>query len=153
MKLSVAGTGDRRILAAVRALETQLGCEFCQGSGQVSIVLVNNRRIHALNRQFLNHDRPTDVISFPLDVSEPGQPRLLGEVYVSRDQARVQAREYGVGYHDEVKRLILHGILHLLGLTHRQMEPYYREYLGDISECRMQNADRGMPGRKRSGSF
>ncbi len=140
MRVAVANTRDRRVRAAARRLERRLDRDFGRGREEVSVVLVSNRRIHELNRQFLGHDRPTDVISFPLGITEPGRPRLLGEVYVSRDQARLQARDYGVGYHDEVARLILHGVLHILGLTHRQMEPYYREYLGN-AECRMSNAE------------
>jgi probable rRNA maturation factor len=60
---------------------------------------------------------------------KPGASLPAGEVYVSRDTARRQARERGLGYHDELRRLVLHGLLHLLGLTHKQMEPLYRRYL------------------------
>ena len=93
-------------------------------------MFVTDRRIHEINRQFLKRDRPTNVISFNCNEPHlPGEPRLLGEVYISRDRARAQARECGVSYPSELRRLVLHGLLHLLGLTHRQMEPYYDRYL------------------------
>jgi len=96
----------------------------------VNVVLIGNRRMRELNRRYLKRDRPTDVLSFPLGVEEPGgKELLLGEVYVSRDQARIQARENRVSYHSEVKRLVLHGVLHLLGLTHKQMEGWYEQAL------------------------
>ena len=94
------------------------------------VVFVTDLEIHALNRRFLKRDRPTDVISFNSNEPRlPGQPQLLGEVYVSRDRAHAQALEYGVPYGSEVRRLVLHGLLHLLGLTHRQMEQCYDRYL------------------------
>jgi probable rRNA maturation factor len=54
---------------------------------------------------------------------------VCGEVYVSRDQARIQAREHGVSYRAELLRLVLHGILHLCGLSHARMKPYESRYL------------------------
>jgi rRNA maturation RNase YbeY len=121
-------------------------------SSLVNVIFVTNRQIHALNRRFLHRDRPTDVISFNSDEplcnprppsppignrqsaiynpKLPGEPHLLGEVYISRDRAREQAREYGVSYASELRRLVLHGLLHLLGLTHAQMKPLYARYLG-----------------------
>jgi len=145
MKLEVFSTRDRRIRAAARDIERRLSREF--GQGHVSVVLTSNRLIHALNRRFLGHDRPTDVMAFPTGKPETRKPGLtglptssLGEVYVSRDQARLQARDYGVSYHSEVKRLMLHGVLHLLGLTHREMEPYYRSHVEGKSRCKAQNA-------------
>jgi probable rRNA maturation factor len=130
LKPSIYGTQDRRLRADIRRLCRQLTRDFKPDASVVNVVFVTDRRIQELNRRFLKRDRPTNVISFNCD--EPGvpnEPRLLGEVYVSRDRARVQAREYGVSCASEIRRLTLHGLLHLLGLTHREMEPYYRRYL------------------------
>ena len=130
MRPDIYGTQDRRLRADVRRLCRLLTKEFKPDAATVNVVFVNDRRIHELNRQFLKRDRPTNVISFNCDEPQlPGESRLLGEVYVSRDRARAQAREYGVSYASELRRLVLHGLLHLLGLTHRQMEPLYRRYL------------------------
>ncbi len=130
MKPNVFGTQDSRLRADIRRLCRQLTRDFNPDAAAVNVVFVNDQRIQEMNRRFLKRDRPTNVISFDCDGPHlPGEPRLLGEVYVSRDRARAQAREYGVSYASELRRLILHGLLHLLGLTHRQMEPYYRRYL------------------------
>ncbi len=130
MKPSIFGTQDSRLRADVRSLCRLLTKDFKPDAKVVNVVFVNDRRIHDLNRRFLKRDRPTNVISFECkDPCVPGEPRLLGEVFVSRDRARAQAREYGVSYASELRRLVLHGLLHLLGLNHRKMEPLYRKYL------------------------
>ena len=130
MKPDVYGTQDSRLRADVRRLCRLVARDFKPDAAAVNVVFVNDRRIHELNRRFLKRDRPTNVISFNCaEPHLPGEPQLLGEVYVSRDRARAQAREYGVSYSSELRRLVLHGLLHLLGLTHRQMEPLYERYL------------------------
>jgi len=131
LKPEVYGTRSACLRADIRRLCRQLARDFKPDAAVVNVIFVNDRQIHALNRRFLKRDRPTNVISFNTNEPRiPGEPRLLGEVYVSRDRARAQAREYGVTYGSELRRLVLHGLLHLLGLTHRQMEPCYRKYLG-----------------------
>jgi rRNA maturation RNase YbeY len=78
---------------------------------RVSIVFIDSRYSRRINRRYLNHDSVTDVISFPLETGA----LLEGEVYVNLDRARVQAREYGVSFSNEVARLVIHGTLHLVG--------------------------------------
>jgi probable rRNA maturation factor len=132
MKVTVLGTRDGRLVSDIRSLARRLNRDFGATPLDASVILVNDRYIHDLNRRFRGRDRPTDVLSFNLQSSicnlQSAIP--LGEVYISRDTARRQAREYGVAYRDEVRRLALHGLLHLLGLTHGQMEPLYDKYLG-----------------------
>lgn len=77
---------------------------------KVDIVLLSDRRIRTLNKQYLQHDYATDVITFPLD----DQP-LYGEIYVSLETARRQAKDYRVTVVNELCRLAVHGALHLLG--------------------------------------
>lgn len=133
MRPEIFGTQDERLRTEVRHLCRRLTREFKPEAATVNVVFVTDRRIHELNRRFLQRDRPTNVISFNSNEPQfPGEPRLLGEVYISRDRARAQAREYGVTYTSELRRLTLHGLLHLLGLTHREMEPLYRHYLEDL---------------------
>jgi probable rRNA maturation factor len=130
VKPDIFGTQDSGLCADVRRLCRLLSKDFKPDADIVNVVFVTDRQIHVLNRKYLKRDRPTNVISFNCnDPCIPGEPRLLGEVYVSRDRARVQAREYGVSYASELRRLVLHGLLHLLGLTHREMEPLYHKYL------------------------
>ncbi len=78
--------------------------------------------LRQLNRDFLEMDRPTDVLSFPLagpdDLCVPGRAVFLGEIYVSLDTARGQARAARKPLHREVAHLVIHGLLHLLGHDH-----------------------------------
>jgi len=77
----------------------------------LSVVFVSSRFIRMINREYLSHDDVTDVVSFPLG-SGPGPE---GEIYVNLDRAASQARTYKVPVRTETRRLIIHGLLHLLG--------------------------------------
>ena len=79
----------------------------------ISIALVDQAAIHAINRSHLGHDWPTDVISFPL--SEPTDPTLVGELVVSAEMAASTAAEIGVDPRDELALYVVHGLLHLCG--------------------------------------
>jgi probable rRNA maturation factor len=87
-----------------------------------SIVLTDDETIRALNRDFREVDRPTDVLSFPLadpdDLRDPGAPVFLGEVYISLETARAQARAARRPFAREVAHLVVHGLLHLMGHDH-----------------------------------
>ena len=78
---------------------------------RISVIFVNSRYCREINRKYLRHDYVTDVISFPL----AEKPVLEGEVYVNLDRARSQSREYGVNVGNEAARLVIHGVLHLVG--------------------------------------
>jgi probable rRNA maturation factor len=85
-------------------------------------VLTGDEAIRALNRDFREVDRPTDVLSFPLadpeELRDPGAAVFLGEIYVSLDTARAQARAARRPFALEVAHLTVHGLLHLLGHDH-----------------------------------
>ena len=81
----------------------------------LSVVFVGSRFIRTINRRFLYHDYITDVIAFPLE--ELRGIAREGELYVNLDRARSQAREYGVSFAEETRRLLIHGTLHLLGYS------------------------------------
>jgi probable rRNA maturation factor len=83
--------------------------------GTVTVALVPDARVGALNRQYRHKDRPTDVLSFP--AGEPGQ---LGDVAIALGVARRQARAAGHPLGTELRILALHGLLHLLGYDHEQ---------------------------------
>jgi probable rRNA maturation factor len=82
---------------------------------EISLTLLPDPEIARLNEEYLSHDGPTDVISFPLHL--PGQPPL-GDIYVGLDQAARQAGELGVPLSEELLRLAIHGTLHVLGYEH-----------------------------------
>jgi probable rRNA maturation factor len=79
----------------------------------ISIAIVDQAAIHAINRSHLGHDWPTDVISFPL--SEPTDDILAGELVISGEMAATTAAEFGADPRDELALYIVHGLLHLCG--------------------------------------
>src|SRR5512136_2519369 len=85
----------------------------------LTIVLVDDVRIKALNKDFLGRDAPTDVIAFPADEPDPETGRrYLGDVVISLVRAAEQAGERGHPIQAEVQLLVVHGVLHLLGHDH-----------------------------------
>eukprot|EP00326_Haptolina_ericina_P028135 CAMPEP_0181184604 /NCGR_PEP_ID=MMETSP1096-20121128/9057_1 /TAXON_ID=156174 ORGANISM="Chrysochromulina ericina, Strain CCMP281" /NCGR_SAMPLE_ID=MMETSP1096 /ASSEMBLY_ACC=CAM_ASM_000453 /LENGTH=166 /DNA_ID=CAMNT_0023273381 /DNA_START=44 /DNA_END=544 /DNA_ORIENTATION=- len=80
---------------------------------QLSLTLCDDSFIHGLNRQWRGVDRPTDVLSFPLD-----DEVLLGDLVISVDTAQREATERGYALRDEIRVLLVHGLLHLLGYDH-----------------------------------
>lgn len=93
---------------------------------EISCILVNNQRIHEINKEYRHIDRPTDVISFALEDEEPllleGIPRCLGDIFISVEKAKQQAEEYGHSMQREMCFLFTHGLLHLLGFDHMEEE-------------------------------
>lgn len=96
-------------------------------------LFTNDAELERLNREFLGHDYPTDVLSFP----SPGPDGFLGEIAVSVDRAAEQARRYGHPLEAELNILMLHAVLHLLGMDHERdrgrmarAERRYRKSLG-----------------------
>lgn len=84
-------------------------------AAELSFAFLSDDEIAALNREYLHHEGPTDVISFPLH--QAGHVPL-GDVYVGLEQALRQAEEHSVPSTDEVLRLAIHGTLHILGYDH-----------------------------------
>ena len=83
------------------------------GAAEISVVLTGRSFVLGLNRQFLDHDYPTDVLSFRL--SEDNADLLTGEVYVDLDTAMERCAEFAATFESEVCRYVVHGVLHLLG--------------------------------------
>ncbi len=94
-------------------------------TAELSILLVSDRRMRALNRRYRKKDRATDVLAFPLREARFSRFRgaLLGDVVISVQVAKRQAKEFGHGLRDEIERLLVHGILHLLGYDHERNAP------------------------------
>lgn len=89
---------------------------------ELSIALVGDPEMHVLNRAWRGVDRPTDVLAFALREGEGAaiQPGVLGDVVISLDTAARQAAARGHALADEVRALLAHGILHLLGYDHER---------------------------------
>ena len=86
----------------------------------VSIAFVGRARIRGLNRRHLGRDRATDVLAFTLTPRLAAGPRapVVGDVYVCAAVGAGQARRFGAGPAEEVRRLVVHGVLHVLGYDH-----------------------------------
>ena len=92
---------------------------------EFSIIIVDDERIHEINKEYRGIDRPTDVISFALEDSEDIEIegyRILGDIYISLDKAKKQAETYGHSFKRELCFLAVHGFLHLLGYDHMEKE-------------------------------
>ena len=83
---------------------------------EVSLLLCGDERITNLNGRYRGKNRPTDVLSFPRD--EGGGGTVAGDIAISLDMLRRNAAAFGVSEEEELKRLTLHGILHLAGMDH-----------------------------------
>ena len=90
----------------------------------INIILGDDETLADLNRRFKKRVGSTDVLAFDF-----GEEDFLGEVYVSLDRAKEQSLEFGVSEEEEIKRLVIHGILHLLSYKHDQMPPLIERYL------------------------
>ncbi len=108
------------------------------GSGDyhVEILLTNNTEIQRLNREFRGKDYITDVLSFPDGENLPGSKDVfLGSIAISVEQARVQAGEIGHSLIEELKFLMLHGMLHLLGYDHEEDQGEMLQLQQDLKEA------------------
>lgn len=86
---------------------------------ELSLVLSNDKRLRELNREYLDIDAPTDVLSFPSDETDPeSSAPYLGDVIISYHRAAAQAAAADHSLQDELTLLVVHGILHLLGYDH-----------------------------------
>jgi probable rRNA maturation factor len=109
-----SGVDGRALVATAKKLLAALG----ERDASLSLTLVTDEAMHGLNRTYRGKDRSTDVLSFALDSA--GSERLLGDVVISVDTARRQAAAYRAPLQRELYRLLIHGLLHVLGHDHQQ---------------------------------
>jgi probable rRNA maturation factor len=91
-----------------------------QNQSELSVALVDNAEIRKLNTKFRAQDYPTDVLSFPAGDELPTGMRLLGDVVISVEKAKAQAKERRRSLTEEMAMLLIHGIVHLLGYDHER---------------------------------
>ena len=107
-----------------------------EADARIGVALMDDASIHALNKRFLGHDEPTDVLSFPL--SEPNANRLAGELVIGAEVALAQAKERGHDVQEELALYVIHGLLHLCGYDDkadeaaREMRVRERHYLAAL---------------------
>ncbi|MCS7264155.1 MAG: rRNA maturation RNase YbeY [Armatimonadetes bacterium] len=121
-----------------QAVEIVIKGEGVSSPVEISIVLVDDFNIMELNKRFLNHDYPTDVLSFPMSVEtklKNESEGLVGEILISAETAQRNAKRYRQTFERELMRLAIHGTLHLLGyndstaIQKREMRRKERKYL------------------------
>ena len=117
------------------------------GDYEISLAFVDNPTIHNLNKRYLDHDEPTDVLSFPL--SEPNARKLSGELVIGAEVALREAQQRGHDVQAELALYVIHGLLHLCGLDDQteaaaaEMRSKERHYLQELG---WQDITPGTPG-------
>jgi probable rRNA maturation factor len=107
-----------------------------EADAEISLAFVDNPTIHQLNKRYLNHDEPTDVLTFTL--SGAGARKLEGELVIGAEVARVQAETRGHAVEAELALYVIHGLLHLCGFDDTseraatQMRERERHYLREL---------------------
>ena len=126
----------RRLRSAVRSVLEGEGMV----DGEISLAIVDDPTIHELNRCWLEHDEPTDVLSFVLEEAEG---YVEGEIIVSADTARSRAGEFGWSADEELLLYVIHGALHLAGYDDK--EPADREVMREREQhyLRVQGSRKG----------
>ncbi|MEC7785520.1 MAG: rRNA maturation RNase YbeY [Nitrospinota bacterium] len=118
-----------------KKVQIVMNCLDCLDQ-EISILFMKDDDIRKLNKEFRNVDKPTDVLSFPQNSEEdPSIPEkiVLGDIAISLDKAKTQAKEHGLVFNEEIILLLIHGILHLLGYDHE---------ISDQEEIKMRNKTR-----------
>jgi probable rRNA maturation factor len=107
--------------ALERAAQVVLSHE--SADGDLTIVLTDDAQLHELNREYLDVDAPTDVLSFPASETDPETARrYLGDILISVPRAEAQAQTAGHALEAEAQLLVVHGTLHLLGYDHAEAD-------------------------------
>lgn len=136
-RVAARAVGATQVRSDARCLLAALG----ETDAELTISLITDAEMHALNRDYRGKDRPTDVLAFAMreGARVRGDDAVLGDVIISLETAARQARERGVPTAQEVRMLLIHGVLHLLGYDHersaeaRRMQAMERRLLGSLS--------------------
>jgi len=146
------GLGHREAAGLIKkAVQRALDAEGITVPCIVNVMLTDDEGIHAVNKEFRNVDRPTDVLSFPFNELTPGEfdpalcekdmdtgAVLLGDMMISLERCAAQGEEFGHGFGREIQYLTVHSVLHLLGYDHvdegemkRRMRAREKAIMGD----------------------
>ena len=125
---------DKRVFSSPyirKCINTALNCENVSVKCEISVLITDDGEIHKINNQFRGVDRPTDVLSFPMQTlipekfapdmtqAEPETGLLpLGDIVISTDRIKAQAAEFGHSRRRELSYLLVHSVMHLLGYDH-----------------------------------
>jgi probable rRNA maturation factor len=117
-----SGVDGRALVATAKKLLAAVD----ERDSSLSLTIVDDAAIRELNRDHRGKDKPTDVLSFPMfedgDALHDGVERMLGDVVISVETARRQAAEYDASVQLELYRLLIHGVLHVMGHDHEEAD-------------------------------
>ena len=126
----------RKVRNDLAAAAARLGL----GDAEVSLLFTGSAKMKSLNSKYRGIPKETDVLSFPMDAAAGpmaarmrGLPVMLGDIVISVPRAAAQATQDGVALHEELRRLLIHGLLHLAGYDHE---------LGRVQKVRMEKKER-----------
>jgi len=153
--LTIHTTVSRPLRDALRAAARRLLVELGEGRAELGVVVVDDAEMQTLNRTYRGKDRPTDVLAFAMREGRRaiGDQAVLGDVVISVDTAARQATQRRVSLTEEVRTLLIHGVLHLLGYDHERSAAEARRMAAMESHLRaslLRRADRGMEGSRHS---
>jgi rRNA maturation RNase YbeY len=120
VEIARLGAGARYPTAALRKIAEALLRALKQSRAELSIALVGDREMRPLNAKYRRKNQSTDVLSFFVENQPMSGAKILGDVVISVEQARRQAKERGKTLKSEMVTLLIHGILHLLGYDHEK---------------------------------
>ena len=122
MPVEIARRGAGRKLSGRRLKTIALAILGLLGEAdaELSLLLIGNSEMRKLNAKYRRKDYPTDVLSFPMEDGGTPATRLLGDVIISVEKAREQAKQRGRTPDQELATLLIHGIVHLLGYDHER---------------------------------
>jgi probable rRNA maturation factor len=130
----------KQLQQTARMLVAALG----RPEAELSVLLVDDRRIAALNREFLSREGPTNVIAFPMQEGRFAglSPHLLGDVVISVDTAAREAERSGMRFERRLTELLVHGVLHLCGYDHEH-DPAQARRMAAKSRAMMKKIEDG----------
>jgi probable rRNA maturation factor len=116
------GAGREFPTANLKKIAAAILTALEQRESELSVALVGDREMRPLNAKYRKENKTTDVLSFPADPALPAQAGLLGDVIISVEQAKRQARDRKTSLEIEMVTLLIHGVLHLLGYDHERSQ-------------------------------
>jgi probable rRNA maturation factor len=120
VEITRKGAGTKYPTAGLRQIAETLMRALKQGRTELSIALVGDREMRPLNAKYRRKNKTTDVLSFFVEDQPMPGAKILGDVVISVEQARRQAKQRGKTLKSELATLLIHGILHLLGFDHEK---------------------------------
>lgn len=124
----------------LKELSAKISKILKEKNGKISLIIVDDKKIHKINKEYRNVDKPTDVISFEYMEDKSavygGDTIIVGDIFISLDTAKRQAIEHDHSLQKELGILFVHGLLHVLGFDHNddeeeaEMEKWAKKILG-----------------------